>query len=329
MVKIYWFCSDEQFQPEVLVDHAVAAERAGFDGVMISEHFHPWVDDVGTAGFAFSTLGAIAARTDKVRLMTAVTTPLFRFHPAVIAQAAATIDRLSGGRMELGIGTGENINEGPLGFPIPPYNERNARLKESIAIMRRLFDGDMVDFDGKYYQAVGAKLYSPPLGRLPIYMAAGGPKSAITAGELCDGVITSVKDAGETIENVVNPSENASTDKDNFALIANRWTVYGRDDDEAWQALQAQRGLRAPSRAEATNPLVLQHEADNLPREEILNRYSRVSSADEYIQAYSPLVTELGADIIGIQTTSVNILDTIEMLGREVLPKLRKLQEES
>src|SRR6476659_8856681 len=169
MTKIYWFCSDEQFQPEDLVRHAEAAEKAGFDGVMISEHFHPWVDDVGTAGFAFSTLGAIAARTENVKLMTAVTAPLFRFHPAVVAQAAATIDRLSGGRMELGIGTGENINEGPLGFTLPPYNERNARLRESVEIMRRLFEGETVDFEGNYYRTDGAKLYSPPIGYLPIF----------------------------------------------------------------------------------------------------------------------------------------------------------------
>jgi coenzyme F420-dependent glucose-6-phosphate dehydrogenase len=325
MTKIYWFCSDEQFQPEELVRHAVAAEQVGFDGIMISEHFHPWVDDVGTAGFAFSTLGAIAAKTETVRLMTAVTTPLFRFHPAVVAQAAATIDRLSGGRMELGIGTGENINEGPLGFTLPPYAERNARLKESIAIMKQLFDGDVVDFDGEYYQTVGAKLYSPPLGHLPIYMAAGGPKSAVTAGEICDGVITSVKDPGETVENVVTPAENASSDKDKFVLIANRWTVYGQNDDEAWQALQAQRGLRAPSRNTASSPLVLQHEADELPQGEILDRYTRVGSADDYIKAYSPLIAELHADVVGIQTTSTDILATIEMLGKEVLPKLREL----
>lgn len=325
MTKFYWFLSDEQFQPEVLVQHAVAAEAAGFDGVMISEHFHPWVDDVGTAGFAFSTLGAIASQTEKVRLMTAVTTPLFRFHPAVVAQAAATIDRLSGGRMELGIGTGESINEGPLGFSLPDYAERNARLQESIHIMRRLFDGDTVDFDGDYYRTTGAKLYSPPLNHLPIYMAAGGPKSAVTAGELTDGVITSVKDPGETIQNVVNPAENASADKDNFQLIANRWTVFGKDEDEAWQALQAQRGLRAPSRNTATNPMVLQHEADELPRDDILNRYTRVASADDYVAAYSPLVSELGADVVGIQTTSTDILATIELLGRDVLPKLRNL----
>lgn len=324
MTKIYWFCSDEQFQPEVLVEHAVAAERAGFDGIMISEHFHPWVDDESAGGFAFTTLGAIASRTNSVRLMTAVTTPLFRFHPGVVAQAAATIDRLSGGRFELGIGTGENINEAPLGFKLPPYAERSERLKESIQIMRRLLDGERLDFDGQYYHTATAKLYSPPIARVPIYMAAGGPKSAQTAGEYADGVITSVKNPDETIENVINPATTASVGKV-MTVVATRWSVYGHNDDEAWSALKSQRGLRAPSRATATSPLQLQQEADELPRSEILSRYSRVADADDYLAVYSPLVTELHADIVGIQTTSLDILATIDMLGRDVLPKLREL----
>src|SRR4051812_23672462 len=103
MAKLFYFLGHEQFQPEVLVKHAILAEKAGFDGLLISEHFNPWVADAGAAGFAFSTIAAIAQVTEKVQLMTGVTTPLFRFHPAVVAQAAATIDRLSGGRFILGV----------------------------------------------------------------------------------------------------------------------------------------------------------------------------------------------------------------------------------
>ena len=106
MTRFAYFCGHEQFHPETLVRHAVLAEEAGFDMLMVSEHFHPWVDDVSASGFAFSTLGAIAEATDSVEIATAVTTPLFRYHPGVVAQAAATIDRLSGGRFTLGVGTG-------------------------------------------------------------------------------------------------------------------------------------------------------------------------------------------------------------------------------
>ena len=141
-VEFHYFCGHEQFQPEVLVDHAVLAEKAGFDGVFVSEHFHPWVDDVGAAGYAFSTLAAMAQATERVRLITGVIAPIFRHHPAIVAQAAATIDRISGGRFELGIGTGENINEGPLGFSFGNFSERIGRIREAIHIIRALFAGE-------------------------------------------------------------------------------------------------------------------------------------------------------------------------------------------
>jgi coenzyme F420-dependent glucose-6-phosphate dehydrogenase len=322
MAKVYLFCSAEQFQPEILVDHAVLAEQAGFDGIMISEHFHPWVDDYGASGFTFSTLGAIAARTKRIRLMTAVITPLFRYHPAVVAQAAATIDRLSGGRFELGIGSGENINESPLGFKLPAYQERSKRLVEAIKIMARLLNSEKLNFNGEFYRINSAKLYSPPIGKIPIFLAAGGPQTAALAAKFCDGVIASVKDIREAKENVLQPSESSS--KKPFTIIATRWSVYAPDDEEAWDALKAQRGLRAPSRATA-GPLELQREADSMPRAEILNKFHRLHSPDDYIATYSSLITDLHADIIGIQTTSIDQPSTITMLGKEVLPALRKL----
>ena len=183
MTDFYYFCGHEQWQPETLVRHAVLAERAGFDGILVSEHFHPWVDDHSAAGFAFSTIGAMAQATERVRITTGVTTPLFRYHPGVVAQAAATLDRLSGGRFDLGVGTGENINEGPLGLSFPGYAERAARMTEALQIMRRLLDGEKLTFEGTYYRTDRAKLYSPPIGRVPIWMAAGGPKSAALAAK--------------------------------------------------------------------------------------------------------------------------------------------------
>ncbi len=210
MTKFAYFCGHEQYQPEELVEQAVLAEESGFDMVVVSEHFHPWVDDVSASGFAFATIGAMAARTEHIEYATGVTTPLFRYHPGVVAQAAATLDRLSGGRFTLGVGTGENINEGPLGYEFPAYAERNARMTESLEIMRRLLDGEKLTYDGEYYKTDRAKLYSPPFGPVPILMAAGGPKSATLAGEKAQGVITSVKDPAETIERVIDPLKTAT-----------------------------------------------------------------------------------------------------------------------
>jgi coenzyme F420-dependent glucose-6-phosphate dehydrogenase len=325
VTRFAYFCGHEQWQPEELVRHAVLAEEAGFDFVVVSEHFHPWVDDVGAAGFAFSTIGAIAQATHTVEIATGVTTPLFRYHPAVVAQASATLDRLSGGRFHLGVGTGENLNEGPLRYEFPRYAERAARMTEAIEIMRRLLDGEKLTYEGHYYQTDRARLYSPPLGRVPIWLAAGGPKSAALGARLADGIITSVKVPRDTKERVIDPAMAAAAEANRPAprILATRWSIFAHTDDEAWEALQAWRGLRAPGRLEAVDPLDLRERADEMPRNEILDRYSIVSSADEYVNTYLPLVTEVEADVVAIQTTSLNQQATIEMLGRDVLPRLR------
>lgn len=326
MTRFAYFCGHEQWQPEELVQHAVLAEQAGFDMVVVSEHFHPWVDDDSASGFAFSTIGAMAAVTERVEFTTGVTTPLFRYHPGVVAQAAATLDRLSNGRFNLGVGTGENINEGPLGYDFPKYAERNARMAEALEIMRRLLDGEKLTYDGEYYRTDRAKLYSPPVGAVPIYMAAGGPKSATLAGEKAQGVITSVKDPAETIERVIEPLRAAASEsgRPDPTVLATRWALFAEDDEEAWQALHSWRGLRAPGRLDAVDPQELREKADELPREEVLGRYSQVHSAGDVVDVYRPLVDDLGADIVTFQMASLDQPALIEFLGKEVLPELRK-----
>lgn len=325
MTKFAYFCGHEQWQPEELVNHAVLAEEAGFDMVVVSEHFHPWVDDRSASGFAFSTIGAMAAATDEIEFATGVTTPLFRYHPAVVAQAAATLDRLSGGRFHLGVGTGENINEGPLGYDFPKYAERNARMNESLEIMRRLLDGEKLTFDGDYYKTDRAKLYSPPFGSVPILMAAGGPKSATLAGEKAQGVITSVKDPADTFERVIEPLRSTASElgRPDPIVLATRWSILAENQDQAWEALYSWRGLRAPGRLEAVDPQTLRERADELPREDVLGRYSLVDDPGEIVDVYRPLVEDLGADIVTFQMASLDQPALIEMLGREVVPALR------
>jgi coenzyme F420-dependent glucose-6-phosphate dehydrogenase len=325
LTKFAYFCGHEQWHPEELVEHAVLAEEVGFDAVVVSEHFHPWVDDVSASGFAFSTIGAMAAATDHIEFITGVTTPLFRYHPGVVAQAAATLDRLSNGRFTLGVGTGENINEGPLGYDFPAYAERNARMTESLEIMRRLLDGEKLTYDGTYYQTDRAKLYSPPIGSVPILMAAGGPKSATLAGEMAQGVITSVKDPAETIEKVVDPVKEAARAKGrpDPIILATLWSIFAGNDEEAWEAIYSWRGLRAPGRLEAVDPAELREKADELPRDEILGRYPQVHSAEQILETYRPLAEELDADIVTFQMASLDQPTLIRLLGTEVLPALR------
>ena len=323
-MKFAWLCSHESFQPEALVEQAVAAEEAGFDVVLGSDHFHPWVDDTSAAGFVWSWLGAVAARTERVQLGTAVTCPLFHYHPALVAQMAATTDRLSGGRLLLGVGTGEAINERPLGFPFPGYGERQARMQEALEIIRRLLAGEKLSYQGTYYTTETAKLYSPPVGELPVLMAAGGPKSADFAGRNAGGLITSVKQPEDTLAKVIEPYRRAAAGRGSSQLVlATRWTVLADNPDDAWRALSSMRGLRAPGRLETADPAELRFRADEMSRSEVLDSYTVVPDAAGLIGAYRPLVTDVGADIVSIQVMSADPMAAIEMIGKEVLPQLR------
>jgi coenzyme F420-dependent glucose-6-phosphate dehydrogenase len=325
-MKFAWLCSHESYQPEALVEQAGAAEEAGFDVVLGSDHFHPWVDDTSAAGFVWSWLGAVAQATRRVELGTSVTCPLFHYHPGLVAQMAATTDRLAGGRLFLGVGTGEALNERSLGFPFPGYAERQARMAEALEIMHRLLAGEKVTFNGEYYQTTTARLYSPPKGALPMLMAAGGPKSAQFAGTYADGLITSVKNPAETVEKVIAPYRAAATAAGKeHQVLATRWTVLADSDEAAWQALSSMRGLRAPGRLEATDPTELRIRADEMDPADVLSSYTVVPDAAGLVEAYRPLVTDVGADIVSIQVMSPDPMAAIEVIGKEVLPQLRAL----
>ena len=324
-MKFAWLCSHESYQPEALVEQAVLAERVGFDVITGADHFHPWVDDASASSFVWTWFGAVAQATSRVELATSVTAPLFRYHPGLIAQAAATVDRLAGGRFILGVGTGEAINEVPLGYEFPGYSERIGRMGEALEIMHRLFAGEKLDFEGTYYAAQTAKLYSPPTGPLPIWMAAGGPKSATFAGENAEGLITSVKDPAATLERVINPYREAAAARGAATTImATRWVVLAQDDDEAWAALAPMRGLRAPGRLETADPAVLRERADAMERTEILAQYTVVRDLEQLAAAYRPLITDVGADYVAIQVASVDPGDTIKRIGADVLPQLHE-----
>ncbi len=325
--KFGWLCSHESYQPEDLVEQAVLAEEVGFDLVLASDHFTAWVDDAGAAGFVWGWFGSVAARTKSVELATSVTSPLFRYHPALIAQAAATVDRLSDGRFILGVGTGEAINETQLGFTFPGFAERLARMDEALEIIHRLLAGEKVDFSGRYYSTSAAKLYSPPLRPVPVYMAAGGPKAAAFAGSHADGLLTSVKDPKETLERVIEPftSAAAAGGRPDPPIATTRWVVLASDEDEAWRALGSMCGLRAPGRDSVTDPAILRERAHAMDRADILGKYTIVDGPDALVDAYQPLITDIRARYVSIQVASLDPMAAIRMVGADVLPRLRAL----
>lgn len=173
----------EEHGPNELVRNACRAEEAGFDFVAISDHFHPWLSSQGHSPAAWTVLGAIAARTQRVGLVTAVTCPSIRYHPATVAQSAATLAILSGGRFTLGLGAGENLNEHVIGQGWPAPRERQDMLFEAIDVIQRLWEGHEVSEDGAYYQVDRAKLWDVPETAPRIAVAAGGPRAARLAGE--------------------------------------------------------------------------------------------------------------------------------------------------
>ena len=167
----------EQAGPLALIDHAIAAERAGFDFAVSSDHYFPWLDEMGHSPNAWVTLGAVAHATSRIGLMTYVTAPTFRYHPAVVAQQAATLQIVSGGRFTLGLGSGENLNEHIIATGWPGANTRQRRLVEAVEIISALFDGGYVNFQGEHFQVDSAKLWDLPDTRVPIGIAVSGEQS--------------------------------------------------------------------------------------------------------------------------------------------------------
>ncbi|QBD78918.1 TIGR03557 family F420-dependent LLM class oxidoreductase [Ktedonosporobacter rubrisoli] len=189
MVYLAWKAGPEQYPPKELLEYAIAAEQAGFDAIDVSDHFQPW-SEAGQACFTWTWLGAAAASTNRIQLGPGVTCPILRYHPSIIAQAAATVSALAPGRFFLALGTGEALNEyAATGF-WPGYEERQERLREAIELIRALWSGEQVTYEGKYYQTRKAKLYTPPSSPIPIYISTLSPQSAAFAGKYGDGLIS-------------------------------------------------------------------------------------------------------------------------------------------
>ncbi|MDD9348510.1 TIGR03557 family F420-dependent LLM class oxidoreductase, partial [Mumia sp.] len=189
----------EQSGPKALVDYAVRAERVGFDFEVASDHYFPWLDTQGHASYAWSMLGAVAHATEWVGLMTYVTCPTVRYHPAVVAQKAATLGLLSDGRFTLGLGAGENLNEHVVGERWPATRERHAMLYEAVEIITELFSGELVDYDGQHFQVDSARVWDLPSDPVEIGVAVSGSKSIEQFAPVADHLI-STEPKSEIIE---------------------------------------------------------------------------------------------------------------------------------
>ncbi|MDP8987444.1 MAG: TIGR03557 family F420-dependent LLM class oxidoreductase [Actinomycetota bacterium] len=198
MSEVGYFLSSEEHAASALLRHARQAEEAGFASAWISDHYHPWTDEQGEASFVWCVIGGIAATTS-LQLTTGVTCPTIRIHPAVMAQAAATAAEMMPGRFRFGLGSGENLNEHILGDHWPPAHVRLEMLEEAVEVMRRLWEGSMVNHDGRHYRVENARIYSLPGGPPPVPISAFGPHALALAARIGDGLVSTSADA-ETVQ---------------------------------------------------------------------------------------------------------------------------------
>src|SRR4051794_1620031 len=298
-VRIGYKASAEQFGPRELLDYAVRAEGAGFELVTVSDHFQPWRHHGGHAPAAMAWLAAAGQRTESVTLGTSVLTPTLRYHPAVVAQTFATLAELSPGRIFLGVGTGEAMNETPAtGGVFPGRKERRLRLAEAIKLIRRLWREERVDFDGEYYKADRATVYDRPDEPVPIYVAASGPLAAKLAGRVGEGFIcTSGKDPDlyrELLDKVAEGAEAAGRDADAIARMIEIKVSYDRDHETArrncewWAAL----ALSGEEKAGVEDPIEMERLADE-NKERASSRFIVADDPEAIADGFAPYV-ELG-----------------------------------
>lgn len=330
-LKLGYKASAEQFGPRELLDYAVLAETVGFDSVWISDHFQPWRHVGGHAPFSLSWLGALGALTTRVLLGTSVLTPTFRYHPSIVAQAFGTLGALFPGRVALGIGTGESLNEVPSsGMAWPEQSERTARFKEAVDLIRRLWREERLSYEGKFYKTHNATIYDRPDVPVPIYVAGAGPYMARLAGEHAEGFIcTSGKPWSlytETLlPNVDVGLAKAGKSRDGIDRLIEMKVSFdtdrarARDDTRFWAPLS----LSQEEKMNVEDPCEMEKLADALPIERAASRWIVSDDADEIVEKVRAYV-ELGFDHLVFHAPGPDQARFLALFGERLGPRLRK-----
>jgi coenzyme F420-dependent glucose-6-phosphate dehydrogenase len=330
MIRFGYKASAEQFGPSELLDFSMLAETVGFDSVFVSDHLQPWRHDGGHAPFALSWLGALGARTNRVVIGTSVLTPTFRYHPALIAQAFATLGCLFPGRVVLGVGSGESMNEVPLGIEWPDPKERFARLREAVTIIRTLWRDERVTYDGTYYRTRNATIYDRPERPVPLYIAGSGPAATRLAGREGDGYITTSGKAPELYTDTLLPAVRAGVQQSGRQLSDLDLQIevkvsFDPDGDRAlsdcqhWGAL----ALSPEEKTGVEDPIEMQQRADALPIDRAASRFIVSSDPDEHVAAIWRYV-ELGFTHLVFHAPGPDQARFLQLYGEEILPRLRK-----
>lgn len=330
MLTLGYKASAEQFAPTQLLQFSVLAEQAGFDSVFVSDHFQPWKHTDGHAPSALAWLGALGASTRRVTIGTSVLTPTFRYHPSVVAQVFGTLGAMFPGRVVLGVGTGESLNEVPAtGMTWPDFKERFARLRESLTLIRRLWAEDHVTFEGQYYQTRDATIYDRPADPVPIYVAAAGALVAKYAGRMGEGFIcTSGK--GNLYRDTLLPALEegralAAAPRPGYDRMIEMKVSFDTDRDRAledtrhWAAL----ALSPEEKMSVHSPQEMERLAAALPVERAASRWIVSDDADEHVERIRPYV-EMGFNHLVFHAPGPDQARFLELYGRTVLPRLRR-----
>ncbi len=332
-LRIGYKASAEQFGPRQLVEYAVRAEEVGLDSAVVSDHFLPWRHEGGHAPFALSWLAAVGERTSRIQLGTSVLTPTFRYNPAVLAQVFATLGLLYPGRVMLGVGTGEALNEIAVsGREWPEFKERFARLREAVALMQELWNADEeVSFSGDYYTTVNAVIYDKPEQPVPVYVAAGGPMVARYAGRVGDGFIcTSGKGmelyTEKLLPGVEEGAGKAGRDSAGIDRMIEIKMSYDRDHDRALENCRfwAPLSLTADQKNSVDSATEMERLADELPIEQVAKRWIVASDPDDAVAQIKPYV-DAGLNHLVFHDPGQDQDRFLDQFAEDVLPKLRAL----
>ncbi len=327
MTKIGYAAMLEQFHPTDLLEWCRQAETSGFDaGFQVSEHFHPWTPEQGQSAFAWSFMGALGERTT-LPFGTAVTCPGFRYHPAVIAHAAATLGAMYPGRFWLGLGAGEALNEHIIGGEWPEVGVRSAMLFEAIEVINKLFTGKVVKHDGEHFTLESARLYTIPETPVPIYVATAGPMNAKRTGRFADGMIT-VGAADEKIdmlwgkfrEGALEAGKDPTTMRTQLQVHIS-WAPSQVEAEEQAVREWPNGGMPFPKQ-DIRNPEDFANIAKLVRIEHFANRMLISADLDEHAAALQRFV-DMGFDEIYVHNVGRNQTDFITAFGDKVLPQLR------
>ncbi len=331
MLKIGYKASAEQFGPRELLDFARLAEQLGYDSVFVSDHFQPFRHHGGHAPFSLAWIGAAGASTSRIVIGTSVLTPTFRYHPAIIAQAFATLGSLFPGRIILGVGTGESMNETPAtGLAWPEPRERTRRFREALQLIERLWSQERVSFRGEYYRTDCATLYDRPEQPVPIYIAAAGPVVAKLAGEQAAGFICTSGKSAELYRDTLLPAVAAGLAQahrapDSIERMIELKVSFDTDRERAledtrfWSPL----ALSAQEKMDVEDPLEMERRADALPLERIASRWIVSSDPEGQIEQIAPYV-EMGFTHLVLHAPGPHQARFLELYAQHVLPLLRQ-----